>query len=68
SLFSGQKYCIKNAKIIALRTRQNDIFVRIISGDKILEFALENEAFKKANLNLYQNLNLGFNEDALCFL
>ncbi|ELS5287516.1 ABC transporter ATP-binding protein, partial [Campylobacter upsaliensis] len=34
----------------------------------ILEFALENEAFKKANLNLYQNLNLGFNEDALCFL
>ncbi|MBS4275225.1 tungstate ABC transporter ATP-binding protein TupC [Campylobacter vulpis] len=68
SLFSGQKYCIKNAKIIALRTRQNDVFIRIISGGKILEFALKSENFKKANLNLYQNLNLGFNEDALCFL
>ena len=68
NLYSHQKYCIKNAKIIALRAKKDFVFIRLSAGDKILEFALKNEIFKQKNLSLHQNLNLGFDEEALCFL
>lgn len=68
AIYSQQDYCIMQAKLIALRQRKDFIFVRVCSGDKILEFAMEDKKFQNETLFLNQKLNLGFNLDAICFL
>ncbi|RQD67727.1 ABC transporter ATP-binding protein [Campylobacter hepaticus] len=61
-------FILEKCYVIALRSRKNDVFIRVSCGDKILEFALEKEEFIKLNLKLYQELSLYFLEDAICFL
>ncbi|MFQ6342560.1 tungstate ABC transporter ATP-binding protein TupC [Campylobacter sp. VTCC 70190] len=61
-------FILNKCLIIALRTRKNDVFVRVNCADKILEFALTKQDFIKADLKLYQELSLYFCEEAICFL
>lgn len=62
------EFHIKQAKIIALRIKKEFVFIRVTSGNKILEFALKNEDFQKLPLKLYQNIELSFDEEAIYFI
>ncbi|MBM0637415.1 ABC transporter ATP-binding protein [Campylobacter sp. VicNov18] len=68
SLKNNAKFVLYKCYIIALRSRKEDVFVRVDCADKILEFALEKQEFLKSDLRLYKELNLYFYEDAICFL
>ncbi|MBZ7928556.1 tungstate ABC transporter ATP-binding protein TupC [Campylobacter molothri] len=61
-------FIIYQCLIIALRTRKDFVFVRIKIQDKILEFALSQDQFSKSGLNLYDEIILTFNQDAIYFL
>lgn len=61
-------YVIKNAKIIALRQRDEFIFVRVVANDEILELARLQVEFKHANLQIGDFISLSFDDKALKFL
>ncbi len=62
------EFMLENCVVIALRTRKELVFIRVKCGDKILEFTLEQKDFMVSDISLYKELNLVFNEDAICFL
>ncbi len=68
SLGRRLKFCIERAKIIAIRTKKEFVYIRVISGDKILEFVLLSEDFFRAELKIHEELCLSFDESAIHFL
>lgn len=62
------KFLIEKARIIAIRTKKDFVYIRVISGEKILEFVLLDADFLKARLEIHQELCLSFDEDAMYFL
>lgn len=62
------KFCIKQAKIIAIRTKKDFVYIRVISGEKILEFVLLDDEFTRLKPQIHQELCLSFDEEAIYFL
>lgn len=67
-LGGDKKFVIEKCQIIALRTKKEYVYVRIHFNNKILEFALLNEKFLENSLNLYEEIKISFDEDAIYFL
>ncbi|MBZ7953789.1 ABC transporter ATP-binding protein [Campylobacter sp. W0018] len=61
-------FIIDKCLVIALRTRKDFVFIRIKTQDKILEFGLNQDQFSQSGLNLYDEIILAFNQDAIYFL
>lgn len=61
-------YVIKNAKIIALRQKDEFIFVRVLANDEILELAILQSEFKPQKIQIGKIISISFDEKALKFL
>lgn len=62
------QFKLENCEIIALRTKKDFVYVRVVIAEKILEFALSKNIFLEKNFQLYQKIHLSFNEDAIYYL
>lgn len=64
----NKNFVIEKCQIIALRTKKEYVYIRVISAEKILEFTLLKEKFLENSLNLYEEIKISFDEDAIYFL
>lgn len=62
------KYKINNCKIIAIRTKKEFIYIRVIKNQTILELALNNNEFFNYKFQIYDEINLSFDNDGIYFL
>ena len=62
------KYKIPNAKIIAIRNKKEFIYIRVLANDVILELALNEKDFFNEKLQIYDFINISFDDDGIYFL
>ncbi|TEY04000.1 ATP-binding cassette domain-containing protein [Campylobacter sp. US33a] len=67
-LNNKQSFVINKAKIIAIRNKKNNVFIRVLANEKILEFALDKGEYLKKNLKIDDIICLSFNKNAIKYL